>query len=266
MVHVDHAGVHGRQEWVCSLGSMKVAIHQPHFLPWLGYLDRMIQADLFIILDHVQFERRNYQNRTQIRVEDEARWFTVPVVQLSQKEKVIDKRVDNPPEPMGARWWGPSGFQTLRFAYRKAPYFETYAPRVKAILETRWERLVDLNKAMLDFLRDAYDIDTPIARSSELNVEGARSGLLLNLCKRVGADTFLGGMGGSRGYLELDAFKQAGVNVEWQQFEHPRYVQCGSTTFIPGLTALDALFNCGPDAAALLPRTGTRNVDERIAA
>ena len=244
---------------------MKVAIHQPHFLPWLGYLDRMMQADLFIILDHVQFERRNYQNRTQIRVEDEARWFTVPVVQLSQKERIIDKRVDNPPEPT-ARWWGPNSFQTLRFGYRKAPYFERYAPAIKTILETRWDRLADLNKATLDFMREAFDIDTPIARSSELNVEGQRSGLLLNLCKAVGADTFLGGMGGSRTYLELEAFEKAGVKVEWQQFEHPRYVQCGSTTFIPGLTALDALFNCGPDAPALLPRKGKRYVDERLAA
>ena len=244
---------------------MKVAIHQPHFLPWLGYLDRMVKADLFIILDHVQFERRNYQNRTQIRVEDEARWFTVPVVQLSQKEKITEKRVDNPPEPTD-RWWGPNSFQTLRFAYRKAPHFEMYAPAIKTILESRWDRLADLNKATLDFMRDAYDIDTPIARSSELGVEGARSGLLLNLCKAVGADTFLGGLGGSRNYLELEEFQKAGVNVEWQQFQHPRYVQCGSTTFIPGLTALDALFNCGPAAAGLLSRKGTRHVDERLAA
>ena len=244
---------------------MKVAIHQPHFLPWLGYLDRMKQVDLFIVLDHVQFERRNYQNRTQIRLEDEARWFTVPVVQVSQKETILEKRVDNPPE-LGPRWWGPSSFQTLRFAYRKAPYFEKYAPRIQKILETRWDRLVDLNKATLEFMLDAFEIDTPIARSSELGVEGARSGLLLNLCKAVRADTFVGGLGGSRGYLELDAFHKAGVAVEWQQFEHPRYVQCGSSSFIPGLTALDALFNCGPDAPALLPSKRTAHVDERLAA
>ena len=244
---------------------MKVAIHQPHFLPWLGYLDRMKQSDLFIILDHVQFERRNYQNRTQIRIDDEARWLTVPVVQLSQKEKIVEKRVDNPPGP-ATRWWGPNSFQTLRFAYRKAPYFDHYAPRVKLILETRWDRLVDLNHAMLEFMRESFAIDTPLLRSSELDVDGQRSGLLLNLCKAVGAHTFLGGMGGSRSYLDLAAFAQAGVGVSWQQFQHPSYVQCGSTSFIPGLTALDALFNCGPDAAALLPGKGTHHAHERLAA
>lgn len=243
---------------------MKVAIHQPHFLPWLGYLDRMKRADLFIILDHVQFERRGYQNRTQIRVNDEARWLTVPVVQVSQKETIIEKRVDNPPEPI-ARWWGPNAFQTLHFAYRKAPYFARYAPQLKAILETRHERLVEINQAALDFLREAFGIETPMRRSSELDVEGQRSDLMLNLCKAVGADTFLGGMGGSRRYLEQDAFAAAGIAVEWQEFEHPRYVQCGSTEFIPGLTALDLLFNCGPDAAGMLPGK-ERRVDERIAA
>jgi hypothetical protein len=74
---------------------MLVAIHQPHYIPWLGYLDRMVKADVFIVLDHVQFERRNYQNRTMIRLEDEAKWLTVPVVQVSQKERIVDKCVDN---------------------------------------------------------------------------------------------------------------------------------------------------------------------------
>ena len=244
---------------------MKVAIHQPCFLPWLGYLDRMIQSDAFILLDHVQFERRNYQNRTSIRIEDEARWLTVPVLQVSQKETILEKRIDNPPEPLD-RWWGSKHFQTLRFAYRKAPYFEHYAPRVQKILETRYEKLVDLNQAMLEFLRESYEIDTPLVRSSELDAGGHRSGLLLNLCKAIGARTFLGGMGGSRQYLEQDAFAQAGVAVEWQQFEHPRYVQCGSSAFIPGLTSLDLLFNCGPDAAAMLARKDKRHVDQRLAA
>src|SRR5215212_432418 len=144
---------------------MKVAIHQPHFLPWLGYLDRMAQVDLFILLDHVQFERRGYQNRTSIRVEDEARWLTVPVVQVSQKETILEKRIDNPPDALD-RWWGSKHFQTLRFAYRKAPHFQRYAPRLQQILETRHERLVDLNRAMLDFLMEEFGIETPVARSS----------------------------------------------------------------------------------------------------
>jgi hypothetical protein len=224
---------------------MLVAIHQPNFLPWLGYFDRMVNADLFVLLDHVQFERRNYQNRTVIRLEDEARWLTVPVVQVSQKERIVEKQVDNS-QGDGARGWGPKSFMTLRYAYRKAPYFETYAPRLREILEARWEKLVDLNIATLDFVRDALEIRTPMVRSSELPVEGQRSGLLLDICRKVGASAFLGGMGGSRDYLDKEAFAAAGMGVEWQDFRPPQYPQCGAGPFLPGLSALDLLFNCGP--------------------
>jgi len=227
---------------------MIVAIHQPHYLPWLGYLHRMAQVDLFIVLDHVQFERRDRQNRSQIRVGGEARWLSVPVSQRSQKERIVDKQIDNSdPRP-----WGPIQFSTLRHAYGQAEHFKTYAAALRGILEARWERLVDLNRATLDFMREAFEIRTPLARSSELGVEGAKSQLILNLCRAVGADRLLAGFGGSRRYLELEAFARHGVRVEWHQFTHPEYAQCGPAPFIPGLAALDLLFNCGPRSRAIL--------------
>jgi hypothetical protein len=243
---------------------MLVAIHQPHYIPWLGYLDRMKKADVFVILDHVQFERRNYQNRTTILLEGTAKLLTVPVVQLSQKERIVDKAIDN--SETGSRQWAPTHFKTLKYAYRKAPYFDQYAPRLQEILEKRWDRLVDLNLAMLDFVRDAFQITTPLLRSSQMTASGARSELLLNICREVGPHTtFLGGLGGSRAYIDLDAFADAGIGVQWQHFTHPTYPQCGNGPFVPGLMSLDALFNCGPTALELLhDRESTR--DELVAA
>ncbi len=243
---------------------MLVAIHQPNFLPWLGYFDRMVQADLFVLLDHVQFERRNYQNRMQIRLEDEARWLTVPVVQVSQKERIVEKQVDNSERP-GNRWWGPNSFATLRYAYRKSKYFELYAPRLREIFETRWEKLVDLNIATLEFAREALEIRTPMVRSSTLAVQGQRSGLLLDICQKVGASAFLGGMGGSRGYLDHAAFAAARMGVKWQDFKHPAYPQCGVAPFIPGLSVLDLLFNCGPESRDIVWQAATDG-DELLAA
>ncbi len=244
---------------------MLVAIHQPAYLPWLGYLDRMAKADVFVILDHVQFERRNFQNRVMIRLEDDSRWLTVPVVQVSQKETIVEKCVDN--SESGSRAWGPTHFKTLKYAYRKAPFFDQYAPRLQQILEARWEKLVDLDLAMLDFLRESFEIRTPIVRSSEMKVEGARSTLLLNLCRHISeGSTFLGGLGGSRGYLDLDAFKAANIGVQWQEFKHPTYEQCGEGAFIPGLMSLDLLFNCGPRAADYLRAPSALPAEERLAA
>jgi WbqC-like protein len=229
---------------------MIVTIHQPHFLPWLGYLHRMAQADLFIVLDHVQFERANYQNRTRVLMGGEQRWLTVPVIQRSQKERILDKEVDNRLE--GTRRWGPIHHATLRQAYREAPHLAAYLPELKRIFDARWTGLVELNLALLGFLRDAFGIRTPLVRSSTLAAEGAKSELILALCRAVGADCFLGGLGGTRAYLDSAGFERAGIEVLWQQFSHPQYAQCGGGPFVAGLSSVDLLFNCGARSRDLL--------------
>ena len=227
---------------------MKIAIHQPHFLPWLGYLHRMASVDAFVLLDHVQFERRNYQNRTMIRMNGAAHWLTVPVVQRSRDERIVDKDVDN---GGGERWWGKLCARTLQHVYGKAQFYREHAPALKALLETRYSRLVEVNQASLDWLREVFGIRTPLIRSSELAVSGAKADLVLEICKAVKADVLLAGMGGSRGYLDVPYFASHGVLIEWHQFQHPVYTQPGPQPFVAGLSAVDMLFNCGP---ALLQR------------
>ena len=118
---------------------------------------------------------------------------------------------------------------------------------------------MDLNRATLEFMREAFEIRTPLARSSELGVEGAKSDLILNLCRAVGADALLAGFGGSRQYLDPEAFARAGVRVQWHEFTHPEYPQCGAQPFIPGLAAIDLLFNSGPQSRAILLSDGARS-------
>jgi hypothetical protein len=228
---------------------MRIAIHQPHFLPWLGYLHRMASVDAFVLLDHVQFERRNYQNRTMIRMNGAQHWLTVPVVQRSQQERIVDKEIDN--GDGGERWWGPLCARTLQHTYGKAPFFREYGPALKALLETRHAKLVDVNQAGLDLLRDVFGVRTPLIRSSEIGVSGARADLILEVCRKVNADVLLAGFGGSRGYLDVDEFARNGVRIEWHRFTHPVYPQPGPQPFLPGLSAIDMLFNAGP--AQLLP-------------
>jgi len=230
---------------------MIVAIHQPHFLPWQGYFDRMQKADLFILLDHVQFERQNYQNRVMIKTGEGARWITVPVLQVSQHDRIIDKLVENQSD--GWLRWGRQIYLTIKYAYQGTPFFNEYAPALRDVFEARWERLVDLDLKLLEILRHALGIRTPMVRSSELNVPGQKNDLILGLCQAVGADTFLGGMGACRNYLDTDRFQRAGVKITWQNFVHPRHTQRPrQENFIEGLSALDLLFNCGPASAEIL--------------
>jgi len=127
--------------------------------------------------------------------------------------------------------------------------------------------MVDLNLASLDLLREAFAIRTPLVRSSELRVSGVKSELIIDICRALGADTFLGGLGGTRRYLDGAAFERAGITVRWQDFRHPVYPQCGGgEPFMPGLSSIDMLFNCGPNSRALLlGASGALQASEAIA-
>lgn len=236
---------------------MIVSIHQPHFLPWLGYLHRMMQCDLFVLLDHVQFERQNFQNRVTIKTPDGPQWLSVPVLHGSRCERIVDKYIDN--EGKGRHRWGARMLRTLRHAYRGAPWFQTWAAGLERLLDGDWERLVDLDLASLELLRTALDIDTPLLRSSMLQVRGQREDAVLEICQAVGAKAFLGGMGASRRYLDPAPFRRAGIELRWQDFEHPRYPQRAPVDqFVTGISALDLIFNCGPDSRAILEQQARR--------
>jgi len=139
---------------------------------------------------------------------------------------------------------------TLKYAYQSAPHFLAREAALSEILETRWERLEELNHRLIDFCRDALGIRTPMLGSSELKISGAKSDMVLNMCREVGADVYLAGAGASKGYLDVPAFERAGIRVVWQDFAHPRYPQHpASGVFIEKLSALDFIFNCGPESA-----------------
>lgn len=235
---------------------MIVSIHQPHFLPWLGYLDRMRQSDLFVVLDHVQFERQNYQNRVIIKTGQGPRWIVVPVRQRSRSEAIIEKQIDN--QGHGRHHWGHRVYMTVQHAYLGAPFFKPLGDELRELLLRPWDKVVDLNLALLTWLRAGLGIRTPMVRSSELGVSGQKAELVLEICRATGASVFLGGLGGSREYIQAEPFARAGIDVAWQRFRHPRYPQHPRPSeFVEGASALDLLFNCGPASATVLAEART---------
>lgn len=231
---------------------MIVAAHQPNFLPWLGYFDKMAKADLFISVDHVQMERQSYQVRTRIKTYDGPRWITVPVLQKSRDEKIFEKQIDN--ARSGRFCWRRKMLSTIRQAYQSAPFYRTWEPLVADIFGRRWDYLRDLNETLILGLRDALKISTPMVRSSGLNIRGAKSDMVLDLCRTVKASVYLAGTGASRDYLDVAAFERAGIEVRWLDFVHPEYPQVPSgDPFTTALSSLDMLFNCGHSSFAYLP-------------
>lgn len=221
---------------------MKCAIHQPQFLPWLGYLNKINSADVFVFLDNVQFKKNEFQNRNKIRVGDEARWITVPV-SFTFGDTIRKVRIADDPK------WRRKLCLTIEHNYGKAPYFNTFSRELSQILNGSWENLAVLNQATVEWLMRCFEIQTTILVCSNLpEFSPEPTQRLIDICRYVGADTYLSGAGG-HGYLDSGAFGRAGLRLEFQEYLHPEYPQCyggiRKAGFLSHLSAVDALFHCG---------------------
>jgi len=222
---------------------MRVAIHQPQYLPWLGYLDKLDRVDVFILLDTVQFRKNEWQNRNRIRTAQGWQYLTVPV--LHEFPQHLDcVRINNQTA------WRRKHAQALATHYRKAPYYDQYAPALHELYAHGWECLAPLNTAVIRVLTEAFGITTPIVSAGQFQAREDQTGRLIDLCKAVGADRYLAGAGG-RTYMDVAQFEAAGIAVEFQGFVHPEYEQVYQP-FIAGLSVIDLLLNCGREGFQLV--------------
>jgi len=222
---------------------MICAIHQPQYLPWLGYFDKIDQVDLFLFLDDVQFKKHEWQNRNRIRTRDGWQWLTVPVRHHFGQEIRAVEIDDHLP-------WRRKHWQALQTDYGRARHFAEASAPWQEIYDREWSELSRLNVESVQRLCRAMGIETPMRLASEFSVPGAATDKLIGLCRAVGADTYLSGTGG-RDYLDEEAFRRAGVRLVYQAFEHPTYPQVWDG-FVSHLSAVDLLFNCGRDSLAVL--------------
>lgn len=230
---------------------MIVAAHQPHYIPWLGYLDKLAKADLFVVMDDLQYEPQNFQNRQRLKVAGGARWLTVPLERGTQSDRICDKRIDN----SGSRrqHWQRRTWLTLEHSYRRAPFWNRYADELRAVYDQPWISLLELDLEMLDLARRWLHLDTHVIRASRLGLAGAKTDRIIDLCRKVDARCYLSGGGGSTSYLDVERLGRAGVGVIWQHFDHPRYEQrYGEHGFVSHLGFLDLVLNCGPRSRDLL--------------
>ncbi len=213
-------------------------------MPWLGYLDKIDKADLFIFLDTVQYKKNEFQNRNKIRTAQKQgwQWLTIPV-QFSFGDRICDVTINETEK------WRKKHLQTLRLNYGKAPFFKEFFP----LFENLYRRSEEENLSFSRFcsesvllLKDAFHITTEIL--SARDIKGLREdpdGRLIDICHHFGAKEYLSGAGG-KGYLKQEQFKEEGIQLLFQHFSHPVYPQCYNG-FQPYMAALDYLFNHGDD-------------------
>ena len=218
---------------------MIVAGHQPNYLPWLGFFDKMRRADIFIIEDNVQFERQGFTSRNKIMTSDGVRWLTVPIEHANKPLLINEVKVANSAEPD----WERRHWLTLKHSYCKAPFWSEYCDFFEETYEHEWTMLIDLNMHLIRGIMRFLNIEKPLVLSSSMSASGKKSELIVAQCKEVGANVQLGG-NGCKDYIDKKRFEQEGIQLVFQEFKHPKYVQtCAG--FVSNLSVVDFLFCTG---------------------
>jgi len=213
---------------------MVVTIHQPDFLPWLGFFDRWRRSDLFIVLDDVQFIRRGWHHRDRIKTHNGVQWLTVSIVKKGRYFQQIREVALN-----NTTHWKSKHLGMIESAYKKAPSFERCFNSIQEIYQKEHYLLIDLNLDLLNYFAGELGITTPILFSSDLHVKSDSTQRLVDLVKSINGSTYLTGLG-AVDYLDESLFQKEKIMVSWQEFTHPVYRQLHGE-FVPTLSTLDYL-------------------------
>jgi hypothetical protein len=225
-----------------------LSAHQPAYLPWLGYFDKIARADVFVYLDTVQFEKNSFINRNRIKTPQGAQWLTIPVkIKGHMATTLRETEVD------GSQPWPVKHLKTIAMNYRRAQYFSVCFPKLEALLAETPSNLADLCWRQLQFWLKEFRISTRVVRSSELPVSGSKSELILELCRHFASTNYLSGELG-RDYLREEDFKARGITLAYQQYTYPVYPQLWGE-FVPYMSVLDFWMNCGPDSGQFTEQT-----------
>lgn len=222
---------------------------QPTYLPWLGYIALMQQADVFVLLDDVPFSYQSWQHRNRIRAGSSWQWLTVPVRKRGT-QRINEVLIDND-QP-----WPRKHVQSILQNYARAPWLAEHRAWIESAYARPPRLLCELNVSLITELARRLDVDTPLRSAAALQASGDRVGRLIAICRELGADEYLSPLGAFE-YIEADnQFLEAGIQLGYQHFEHPVYRQ-PSAEFVPQLSALDLLLNEGPASRGILAG-GTR--------
>ncbi len=220
-----------------------VAIHQPNFIPWLGFFHKMSCADVFVLLDTVPFTKNSYQNRVRIKTAQGEQWLTVPVLTKGRFGQLT-----NEVEINSATAWQKTHLATLRTNYSRAPHMAEVMTWLEPLYNDTSSLLATFNRGIIEVIHQRLGFHADLVLASSLGCSGAGSELLLRLVQAVGGDLYLSGPSG-RSYLDLGLFEAAGIAVQFHDFRHPLYPQLFGD-FVPGLSIIDLFMNVGVAASA----------------
>ncbi len=223
----------------------RIAIHQPEYFPWPGFLDKARRADVFVLLDNVQFDRSSLQHRTKVAGANGVHWLTIPFIhkfpQQIDEVAFVDDR------------WRIKHWKSLTADYARAAGWRSAATALEAFYARTYPRVVDVATASVQLLLDAFGVTTPVIRASTLEARGEKGELVLAICRELGATTYLSGRTGAT-YLDHKFFVDHGVTIEVQTYRPAPYARAKplGDDDSRGLSSLDAWVHLGGAATAYL--------------
>ena len=222
---------------------MILTIHQPEFMPWLGFFDKINLSDTVVLLDNVQYRHKYFQNRNKIKGVNGEVWINVPIIRNGKTRNIgliKDIQINNNEN------WSQKILKSIEFNYKKSKDFNIYYPIINDIFNKEWKLLVDLNVHIIKEFSNILNINTKIIRSSELDIEGNGEKLILDICKKFSPQQYISGPTGiaGRGKEYEPHFTKEGIEVLYHEFEHPVYEQVNGP-FISHMAFIDKLFNNG---------------------
>lgn len=236
---------------------MIVTIHQPDFLPWLGFFNKVIHSDLLVIGDHVQYRNHGYQNRNRIKTAKGAQWLTIPILhdggEAINKVKTMDKE-------QNGIMWNDLHLRTLQVNYGKAKYYDQYIGTFEKIYRKRAALLADCNLELMNAVFDILGISISMRRTSEMTLATSKTDLIIEILQKVGGDEYISGLKGSK-YMDESIFEKNGIKLLYNNYDHPVYnQQFMQHGFLSNMSIIDLLFNHGPESLDII-KSGFRGFE-----
>jgi len=229
------------------VGSKSIGIHQPNYLPWLGFFNKIVKSDSFIILDNVDLETNGAKaitSRTKIRSQEKEQWLTIPILKSSDKT-IKNVQIDN------SKPWKKKHLKTFYYEYKKSLFFQETYSFLESSFSFQTELLSEWNCFMIEEVLKHLKINKSIILASKMDLnDESRNGRIIEICKHQNAGTYISGAGGKK-YHEEQLFNVENIEISYLNYEHPIYNQ-HKETFLPGLSIIDSLFNCGKEGVSKL--------------
>jgi hypothetical protein len=226
---------------------MICTVHQPNYLPYLGFFEKAFRSDVFILYDTTQFKKNDWQNRNKLCINNSWQWISLPVLH-DFGQKINEVKIKDPEKSLKKNW------RSIQVIYGKAPFFKQYSPEFEAIYNSDIELLSELNSQIIIKTAEFLGINVKFVKSSELPaISSTSTQALIDLTKLADADTYISG-GEGINYLDMDLWNSSGLKILFQKYVHPVYKQFNSETFQPYMNILDLLFNCGDESLEILTK------------